>query len=142
MADNVGNADARPDLEFEEEIAPDEPGTIDEQEMAEAEAGCGQTAVGVPMGRPLGHPAGVPMTGERPAGHPGGHPTGIPMERQRHGCARSVCFRPGGGPAAIAYQERTGIKAPRIIALEITRSCNLSCAHCRAAVCEIGRAHV
>ena len=43
-----------------------------------------------------------------------------------------VGFRPGGGPEAIAYQERTGIKAPRIIAWEITRSCNLSCAHCRA----------
>lgn len=42
-------------------------------------------------------------------------------------------FRPGGGPAARAYQERTGIKAPRIIAWEITRSCNLNCAHCRAA---------
>jgi heme b synthase len=144
MADNTGNADARPDLEFEEEIAPDEAGTIDEQEMAEAEAGCGQAAVGVPMGRPVGHPAGVPMTGERPAGHPGGHPgghpAGIPMDRQRHGGARSVGFRPGGGPEAIAYQERTGIKAPRIIAWEITRSCNLSCAHCRAAA-EFGHYH-
>ena len=62
------------------------------------------------------------------------------MERQRHGGARSVGFRPGGGPAAIAYQERTGIKAPRIIAWEITRSCNLSCAHCRAAA-EFGHYH-
>ncbi|MCH4183893.1 MAG: radical SAM protein [Eggerthellaceae bacterium] len=42
-------------------------------------------------------------------------------------------FRPGGGKAAQAFEERTGIKAPRIIAWEITRSCNLSCAHCRAA---------
>jgi len=144
MADNVGNSDARPDLEFEEEFAPDEPGTIDEQEMAEAEAGCGQTAIGVPMGRPMGHPAGVPMTGERPAGHPGGHPgghpAGVPMERQRHGGARSMGFRPGGGPEALAYQERTGIKAPRIIAWEITRSCNLSCVHCRAAA-EFGHYH-
>lgn len=40
---------------------------------------------------------------------------------------------PGTGAAAQAFQERTGIKAPRIIAWEITRSCNLSCAHCRAA---------
>jgi heme b synthase len=150
MADNVGNADARPDLEFEEEFAPDEPGTIDEQEMAEVEAGCGQAAVAIPMGRPSGHPAGMPMTGERPAGHPpvgghpaghpGGHPAGVPMDRQRHGGARSVGFRPGGGPEAIAYQERTGIKAPRIIAWEITRSCNLSCAHCRAAA-EFGHYH-
>ena len=41
-------------------------------------------------------------------------------------------FRPGGGEAAQSYEKRTGIKAPRIIAWEITRSCNLSCAHCRA----------
>lgn len=101
---------------------------IDEQAMAEAVAGCGKTAVGIPMG----HPAGVP----RGAGHPGGHPAGVaggPDGRQRHGGARSMGFRPGGGPAAQAYEERTGIKAPRIIAWEITRSCNLSCAHCRAA---------
>jgi len=49
-------------------------------------------------------------------------------------------FRPGGGPEAAAYQERTGIKAPRIIAWEITRSCNLSCAHCRASA-EFGHYH-
>jgi heme b synthase len=49
------------------------------------------------------------------------------------GGARGAGFRPGGGPAAKAYEERTGIKAPRIIAWEITRSCNLACAHCRAA---------
>ena len=40
---------------------------------------------------------------------------------------------PGSGPAAQAFEERTGVKAPRIIAWEITRSCNLACAHCRAA---------
>ena len=45
--------------------------------------------------------------------------------------------RPGSGAAAQAFEERTGIKAPRIIAWEITRSCNLACAHCRAAAhCE------
>jgi len=59
------------------------------------------------------------------------HP--VAVDRQRHGGARSVGFAPGAGPAAIAYQERTGIKAPRIIAWEITRSCNLNCVHCRAA---------
>ena len=144
MADNVGNADARPDLEFEEEIAPDEAGTIDEQEMAEAEAGCGQTAVGVPMGGRRDDPASLSSGALRPAdapsGHPGGHPAGVPMDRQRHGGARSVGFQPGGGAEALAYQERTGIKAPRIIAWEITRSCNLSCAHCRAAA-EFGHYH-
>jgi len=116
MNDDVGNTDARPDLELEEELAEgEEQGTIDEHEMAEAEAPCGTEGVVVPV-----------------AGHPGGAP------RQRHGGARSVGFRPGGGRAALAYQERTGIKAPRIIAWEITRSCNLSCAHCRAAA-EFGR---
>ncbi len=66
----------------------------------------------------------------------GGHPGAT----QRHGGARSMGFRPGGGEAAKAYEERTGIKAPRIIAWEITRSCNLSCAHCRAAA-EFGHYH-
>ena len=64
-------------------------------------------------------------------GHPhaGGHPG------SQAGGARS--YRPGAGAAARAFEERTGIKAPRIIAWEITRSCNLSCAHCRAAAhCE------
>jgi len=41
--------------------------------------------------------------------------------------------RPGMGAAAKAFEERTGIRAPRIVAWEITRSCNLACAHCRAA---------
>ncbi len=46
-------------------------------------------------------------------------------------------YRPGAGVAAKAYEEHTGIKAPRIVAWEITRSCNLACAHCRAAArCE------
>jgi len=135
MAENVGDSSARPDLELEEEFG-DEAATITEQEMAEAEAGCGQAAIGIPMGGG-GHPAGV---AGGPGGHPGGHPAGVPMDRQRHGGARSVGFRPGGGPEAIAYQERTGIKAPRIIAWEITRSCNLSCVHCRAAA-EFGHYH-
>ena len=166
MAENVGDSSARPDLELEEEFG-EADATITEQEMAEAEAGCGEAGLSVPVaGRqggppslssddglqagghpaeaPAGHPGGHPAAA--PSGHPGhpgahpsgAHPVGVPGgpgsgERQRHGGARSVGFRPGGGPAAIAYQERTGIKAPRIIAWEITRSCNLSCAHCRAA---------
>ncbi len=89
-------------------------GPVDEQGMAELEAPCGADGIAIPLGR---------------TEHPGA---------QRHGGARSMGFRPGGGPAALAYEERTGIKAPRIIAWEITRSCNLSCAHCRAAA-EFGR---
>ncbi|TLM78865.1 MAG: hypothetical protein FDZ70_03620, partial [Actinobacteria bacterium] len=91
MTDNVGNPDARPDLELEGEFGEAE-GTITEQEMAEAEAGCGQTAVGIPMGHPGGTPAGHP--GGTPVGHPSGlvlgaqgapaqassgHPAGVPM---------------------------------------------------------------
>jgi len=49
MADNVGNADARPDLDLDEAFGDDRP-TINEQEMAEAAKGCGQTAIGIPMG--------------------------------------------------------------------------------------------
>ena len=160
MADNVGNSDGRPDLDLEDEFGEDE-GTLTEQEIADAEAPCGGVGVGIPLAgdrlgtrasrssagdadlrsAPSGHPGG--HLGGHPAGvpaGPGGHPAGIPMDRQRHGGARSVGFRPGGGPEAIAYQERTGIKAPRIIAWEITRSCNLSCAHCRAAA-EFGHYH-
>ena len=40
--------------------------------------------------------------------------------------------RSGCGSAAKAFEERTGIRAPRIVAWEITRSCNLACEHCRA----------
>ncbi len=70
------------------------------------------------------HPAGMPR-------HPGMSPTASTGAPGR----RSV--RPGAGPAAQAYEARTGIKAPRIIAWEITRRCNLVCAHCRAsALCE------
>ena len=66
--------------------------------------------------------------------HPGSHPGSRPAE---HGGAHPGTHRPGCGRAAQAYDARTGIKAPSIIAWEITRSCNLACAHCRAAAhCE------
>ena len=69
-----------------------------------------------------GHPGGIPV------GHPGGHPGA-------HTGARPM--RPGSGPAAQAFEARTGVKPPRIVAWEITRSCNLACAHCRASAhCE------
>lgn len=78
-------------------------------------------------GHPGGHPTG------RPEGHPGGHPAAA---APGDNTARRS-YRPGAGPAARAYEERTGIKAPRIVAWEITRSCNLACDHCRAAAhCE------
>ena len=65
---------------------------------------------------PKGHPHEVPgmksgHPGARP-GHPGGHPGG-----------------PGAGP------DKSGGRKwlPRLIAWELTRSCNLDCIHCRAA---------
>jgi heme b synthase len=145
MAENVGDSSARPDLDLEADLETTpidgSDATVTEQEMADAEAGCGQAAVAIPVAG-SGHPGSIPAghPGGHPGGHPagvstGGHPAGIKVDggdRQRHGGARSVGFRPGGGPEAIHYQEITGIKAPRIIAWEITRSCNLSCAHCRA----------
>ncbi len=76
-----------------------------------------------------GHPAGIPKTGKMPAwvkkmlGHEGASEGDAPRRSNR----------PGAGAAARAYEERTGIKAPRIVAWELTRSCNLACAHCRAA---------
>lgn len=77
-------------------------------------------------GCPAAHPGQAgPHPGAHP-GHPGGHPGGaVSVGRPS--------YRPGAGPAARAYEERTGIKAPKIVAWEITRSCNLACAHCRAA---------
>lgn len=92
-----------------------------EQELADASTPCGGLGVAVPVKE------------RHPGGRPEGHPTGSVASRQRHGGARSMGFRPGAGSQAIAYEQRTGIKAPRIIAWEITRSCNLSCVHCRAA---------
>ncbi|MBR0406394.1 MAG: radical SAM protein [Eggerthellaceae bacterium] len=68
-----------------------------------------------------------------PQGHSGSHRAA----HQGLHAASGHSHRPGAGAAARAFEERTGIKAPRIIAWEITRSCNLSCAHCRAAAhCE------
>ena len=78
-----------------------------------------------------GHPSWVPKVGKRPEWTKklGGKPKGASHPASVAGRG----YRPGGGEAAKQYKERTGIQAPRIIAWEITRSCNLSCEHCRAA---------
>jgi len=69
------------------------------------------------MGHPGGHPAG------HPGGHPGGHPAG-------------AAGNPSSGhPDGISAPLRTledGSPACRLIAWEVTRSCNLACKHCRA----------
>ena len=62
------------------------------------------------------------MDGERgrhPAGHPGGHPVGHPGGQPSIGAVR---------PDAAAG----GVPQLRLIAWEVTRSCNLACKHCRA----------
>ena len=72
-----------------------------------------------------------------PHGAPMAH--GAHMAQGAHGAhgMKGGPKRPGSGAAAQAFEARTGIKAPRIIAWEITRSCNLACAHCRASAhCE------
>lgn len=69
------------------------------------------------------HDAG--LRGDATSPHPGG---AGPHPRSAH----KTAIRPGGGAAARTFETRTGIKAPRIVAWEITRRCNLHCAHCRA----------
>ena len=49
-------------------------------------------------------------------GHPGGQPTG----------------HPGGHPGGHPEAARDGVPPLRLIAWEVTRSCNLACKHCRA----------
>ena len=80
----------------------------------------GHPGAGEDMKESGGHPAGIPKTGAKPGGdHPVNHPgTGDPMAH------------PGGRPG-----DKPGEKiwTPRLIAWEMTRSCNLDCVHCRAA---------
>ncbi|ACV22199.1 Anaerobic sulfatase-maturating enzyme [Slackia heliotrinireducens] len=83
---------------------------------------------GHPGGIPLKHPAGIPKTGKMPE-----WVKKMLAEGDKSSMSGRRGYRPGAGPAAQAYEERTGIKAPKIVAWEITRSCNLACAHCRAA---------
>jgi heme b synthase len=65
-----------------------------------------------------GHPAGIPKTG--------GHPAGISKTGGAHpGSAHPT----DGGPEAKGKK----VWSPRLIAWELTRSCNLDCIHCRAA---------
>jgi heme b synthase len=63
---------------------------------------------------PAGHPGGHP--GGPPAGHPGKHPDGA----HEHPGRKPVMKLEDGTPAC------------RLIAWEVTRSCNLACKHCRA----------
>lgn len=70
---------------------------------------------------PGGHPLGrdpEAMLAARPEGHPGGHPGA-----------------PAGHPGAHPHANRflpDGTPKCRLIAWEVTRSCNLACKHCRA----------
>ncbi|WP_432735629.1 heme b synthase [Maridesulfovibrio sp. FT414] len=57
--------------------------------------------------------------------HPGGHPGGKPGHPDGH---------PGGHPGVHPIPQKNADGSPplRLIAWEITRSCNLACKHCRA----------
>lgn len=68
-----------------------------------------------------GHPGGHP----RDAGHPSGHP---------HAQAKGHPGHPGGHPGPHGPKTLPDGKTPpcRLIAWEVTRSCNLACKHCRA----------
>ncbi len=85
----------------------------------------GNTPTGHPGSGPMiegGHPgAGEDM--DTKAGHPGDHPV-------NHPGTGDPLAHPGGRPG-----EKPGEKiwTPRLIAWELTRSCNLDCVHCRAA---------
>ena len=118
--------------------------------MAEAEAGCGQTAVGIPMGAPaghpavatgagmpVGHPAGIPKTGRPPRRPPRGHPDGAPAPRRR-ALGRLPSrrrARPRSPTRSARASRRRGSSRGRSRA-----RCNLSCVHCRAAA-EFGHYH-
>lgn len=64
-----------------------------------------------------------------PAGHPGGHPHG-----QAKGPLGDKGGHPGGRPGGHGSKTLADGKTPpcRLIAWEVTRSCNLACKHCRA----------
>ena len=62
------------------------------------------------------HGAGRPNLDGPPAGHPGGHPGA----------------KPGGHPGGMVTTLPDGTPACKLIAWEVTRSCNLACKHCRA----------
>lgn len=83
-----------------------------------------------------GSHAPAPGAAVHPGTHPSAHEGGLQVSGATGARGRSS-YRPGAGAAAQAYQARTGIQPPKIVAWEITRSCNLACAHCRAAAhCE------
>jgi AdoMet-dependent heme synthase len=62
------------------------------------------------------HAAGGPGLDGPKAGHPGGHPGA----------------KPGGHPGGMVTTLADGTPACKLIAWEVTRSCNLACKHCRA----------
>ena len=75
----------------------------------------------VPAGHPGGHgSAAVAPPGVSGQGHPGGHPHGAMRKDGLSGNPHALRLLPNGAPPL------------RLIAWEVTRSCNLACRHCRA----------
>ena len=77
----------------------------------------------------MGHPAG--HMGGHPAGHMGGHPGGHPGGHSAGAAGNPSSGHPDGITAPLRTLE-DGSPACRLIAWEVTRSCNLACKHCRA----------
>lgn len=68
-----------------------------------------------------GHPGGLPGSGNK---GPSGRPASMPGD----GAAQGLSGHPGTAPRAL----EDGSPACRLVAWEVTRSCNLACKHCRA----------
>ena len=78
----------------------------------------------IPMGDGGSHPGGANPDEPGGGGGGGGHPAHIPKGGGGH---------PGGGGSHPGSLSGEKIWTPRLIAWELTRSCNLNCVHCRAA---------
>ncbi len=115
----------------------------------ESLCGCASKDIGrIAEKAPLGHmhahkeaildtglpPKNRPAKAEKPAGHPEmpkGHPAGMPVGHP-HGKAPAVHPHGNGLTGSMARTLEDGSPSCKLIAWEVTRSCNLACKHCRA----------
>ena len=115
----------------------------------ESLCGCASKDIGrIAEKAPLGHmhahkeaildtglpPKNRPAKAEQPAGHPEmpqGHPAEMPAGHP-HGKAPAVHPHGNGLTGSMARTLEDGSPSCKLIAWEVTRSCNLACKHCRA----------
>ncbi len=83
---------------------------------------------------PKGHPPHIPIGGTG-GSHPGGANPDDPSGGGGGGHPAHIPKGGGGHPGGSLPGSLSGEKVwtPRLIAWELTRSCNLDCVHCRAA---------